>query len=109
MDTGRKFRQNLRRPMPTATKSTKARVVPAFTIQALQKNVTVQPPPKAGALFKRPPKLTTKFRRLYTCRDIPIAIVYDTSGMKLAWKVGVTLQDPLHPIPEPLLLTKFKV
>ncbi|XP_021920872.1 parkin coregulated gene protein homolog [Zootermopsis nevadensis] len=89
MDSGRVFRQNLRRPMPTAPKRILRRVVPAFTIQTLQENITVQPLPRPDASLKRSPKLATKFRRFYTCGDFPIATVFDTRGIKVAWKVEI--------------------
>ena len=82
------FRESLRKPMPNAPKRTSPRVVPAFTIQTLQKNTIVQPPPKAGAYLKRPPKLPTRFRRFYIRGDLPISMGFDAGGNKVAWKVG---------------------
>ncbi|KDR18946.1 Parkin coregulated gene protein, partial [Zootermopsis nevadensis] len=60
-----------------------------FTIQTLQENITVQPLPRPDASLKRSPKLATKFRRFYTCGDFPIATVFDTRGIKVAWKVEI--------------------
>jgi hypothetical protein len=67
--------------------------VPAFTIQALQKDVKVQPPPKAGAFLERPRKLPTQFRRSYIRGNIPVVIVFDSHGNKIGWKVGVIPRD----------------
>jgi hypothetical protein len=87
MVTGKEFRQSLRRSMPSAYKRATPRVVPAFTIQALQKDVTVKPPPKAGAFVVRPPRGATQFRRFYIRGDFPIGMEFDTYGNKIAWKV----------------------
>lgn len=47
MVCGREFRSSLRRPMPNAAKTRPVcRIVPAFTIQANQKNTCVAPPPR---------------------------------------------------------------
>lgn len=93
MIIGREFRKSLRRPMPSVPKRATPRVVPAFTIQALQKDVTVKPPPKAGAFIERPPKAPTQFRRFYIRGDFPIGTEFDTYGNKIAWKVRDNLQD----------------
>jgi hypothetical protein len=87
MVTGKEFRKSLRRPMPSASKRATPRVVPAFTIQALQKDVTVIPPPKAGTFVQRPPKAPTQFRRFYMRGDFPVGMEFDTYGNKIAWKV----------------------
>jgi len=79
------------------------RVVPAFTIQALQRDVIVQPPPKAETYLERPPKLPTQLRRFYLRGDLPIATEFDTYGKnKITWKVrycrsGISAEHPEPP------------
>jgi hypothetical protein len=69
------------------------RMVPAFTIQALQRDVTVEPPPKAGTYLERPPKLPTQLRRFYLRGDLPVATEFDTYGKnKITWKVRYSRQ-----------------
>jgi len=78
------------------------RVVPAFTIQALQRDVIVQPPPKAETYLGRPPKLPTQLRRFYLRGDLPIATEFDTYGKnKITWKVRCCRPDLSAEHPEP--------
>lgn len=78
-------------------------MVPAFTIQALQRDVIVQPPPKAETYLQRPPKLPTQLRRFYLRGDLPIATEFDTYGKnKIIWKVrycrpGLSAEHPEPP------------
>ncbi|PNF40817.1 Parkin coregulated gene protein [Cryptotermes secundus] len=85
--------------MPSVPKRATPRVVPAFTIQALQKDVTIIPPPKAGAFVERPRKAPTQFRRFYIRGDFPIGTEFDTYGNKIAWKVEIEKLDYHHYLP----------
>nr|CAD7445521.1 unnamed protein product [Timema bartmani] len=101
--SGEKFREDLRKPMPGGLNKfeniPKLRVVPAFTIQTLQKNTIVECPPKSGAFNERPPKLPTAFRRFYERGDFPISMEFDTYGYKIAWKVDIEKLDYHHYLP----------
>jgi Parkin co-regulated protein len=78
--------------MPTAAQAKiLTRKVPAFSTQATQKHVRVQPPPRPDASGPRRPSKPTAFRRFYERGDFPIALEFDTFGHKIAWKVGVLL------------------
>ncbi|XP_058795291.1 parkin coregulated gene protein-like isoform X2 [Phymastichus coffea] len=69
------------------------RVVPAFTIQALQANTVVARPPKCGLFEERPAKTST-FRRYYERGMFPIALEADASGgQKISWKVDLDKLD----------------
>jgi len=75
--------------MPTAAEARiNTRKVPAFSTQATQKHVRVQPPPRAEASRPRPLARPTAFRRFYERGDFPIALEFDTFGHKIAWKVS---------------------
>ncbi|KAG8230958.1 hypothetical protein J437_LFUL010845 [Ladona fulva] len=85
--------------MPTVrAKKTPVRVVPAFTIQAYQKNVMVEGPPKVGSTKQRAVKPTT-FRKFYIRGDFPIALEFDTYGHKIGWKVDIDKLDYHHYLP----------
>lgn len=45
-------------------------------------------PPAAGAYRERPSK-PTSFRKSYERRELPVALLHDTRGQQIAWKVGV--------------------
>lgn len=45
-------------------------------------------PPVAGAYRERPSNPTT-FRKFYERRELPVALLHDTKGQQIAWKVGV--------------------
>jgi hypothetical protein len=96
---GKWFRESLRRSMPNAPKRATRRVVPAFTVQTLQKNVVVQPPPTAGVFLERPLKVPTKFRRFYTRADFPVAM--GSKANRLSWKVreSTTCPDRIPELP----------
>lgn len=44
-------------------------------------------PPAAGAYRERPSK-PSSFRRSYERRELPVALLHDTKGQQIAWKVG---------------------
>lgn len=48
----------------------------------------VEGPPAAGAFRERPSKPTT-FRKFYERGEFPMALMHDTKGNRIAWKVGV--------------------
>lgn len=84
---GKDFRASLKKPSPNYPyKTKKCRIVPAFTIQAMQKNTKVLPPPKCGVFDPLPPK-PTMFRRCYQRGEFPVSIEFTSSGKRLAWKV----------------------
>ncbi|OXU20772.1 hypothetical protein TSAR_003772 [Trichomalopsis sarcophagae] len=82
----------------------KPRVVPAFTIQALQENTVVAKPPKCGLFDERPPKSST-FRRYYERGVFPVALETSGGGLsgpegqpqqqqqRVAWKVALDKLD----------------
>lgn len=47
-------------------------------------------PPAAGAYRERPSK-PTSFRKSYERRELPVALLHDTKGQQIAWKVRVLL------------------
>lgn len=62
------------------------RKVPAFTIQALQRNTEVVPPSRQNLYtYQKPPPST--FRRLYIGMDLPISIDTVGGNSTLRWKV----------------------
>lgn len=62
-------------------------------------------PPAAGAYRQRPAR-PTSFRKSYERRELPVALLHDTKGQQIAWKVGVlpfadhTLHTPLGNVME---------
>ncbi|CAH2991432.1 unnamed protein product [Chilo suppressalis] len=98
---GRDFRQSLKKPSPNyphGHKTKKPRIVPAFTIQALQKNVKVKPPPKCGVYDPQPPR-PTMFRKCYQRGEFPVSIEFTNCGKKLGWKVPIEKLDFHHYLP----------
>ncbi|XP_068918177.1 parkin coregulated gene protein homolog [Tenebrio molitor] len=96
MVSGKEFRASLRRPLPGAPKHKGCRVVPAFTIQALQKGTCVVPPPRCNALKEQPPK-PTNFRTNYKRGDFPIAL--EANGKRISWKADINKLDYHHYLP----------
>ncbi|XP_025836938.1 parkin coregulated gene protein homolog [Agrilus planipennis] len=95
MVSGKEFRSTIRQPLPGAPKSKECRIVPAFTIQALQKNTCILPPPKCNVLKPRPPK-STQFRVHYKRGELPIAL---DANRRLSWKVDIHKLDYHHYLP----------
>ncbi|XP_075974427.1 parkin coregulated gene protein homolog [Anticarsia gemmatalis] len=98
---GKDFRHSLKKPSPNypyGHKTRKARVVPAFTIQAMQKNTKVIPPQKCGVLDPQPQR-PTMFRKCYQRGEFPVCIEFTNFGKKLAWKVPVEKLDFHHYLP----------
>lgn len=93
MVSGKKFRQSLRHSMPGAPKTDEhpPRVVPAFTIQSMQKNTVVAKPPKSGAYIPKQLK-PTAFRKHYKRGDFPISMEMDAKGYKIGWKVSTHIK-----------------
>lgn len=87
MVSGKQFRESLRHNMPGAPHSKEPRVVPAFTIQAMQRGTVVAKPPSCGA-YKPKSLKPTQFRMFYKRGDFPIGIESDQSGNKISWKVS---------------------
>lgn len=88
---GKDFRNTLHKPSPNYTagyKTRKPRVVPAFTIQAMQKNTKVIPPPKCG-VFEPLPRRPTMFRKCYKRGEFPVTIEFTSMGKTLSWKVSI--------------------
>lgn len=91
--TNKEFRVSLRKPLvgtPAYKNPGYVRTVPAFTIQSLQKNVQVQPPPKYS-IFKPKPHKDSHFKRAYLRGEFPITIDFDTFGQHICWKVCLSL------------------
>lgn len=98
---GKDFRHSLKLPSPNypyGKKTRKPRLVPAFTIQALQRNTKVIPPVKSGVLEPHPPK-PTAFRKCYLRGEFPVTIQFTTYGKRLGWKVPVEKLDFHHYLP----------
>ncbi|XP_014211591.1 parkin coregulated gene protein homolog [Copidosoma floridanum] len=60
------------------------RIVPAFTIQALQDNTVVARPPRCDPHAERPPRGITTFRRFYDRSALPVTL--ESDGQKVSWK-----------------------
>ncbi|XP_076237818.1 parkin coregulated gene protein [Calliopsis andreniformis] len=91
------FWAEVRKDIPQYKKR-KPRVVPAFTIQALQENTIVAKPPRYGLYKYRPPKPST-FRKFYELGVFPISLENDSYGIKLTWKVNIEDLDFHHYLP----------
>ncbi|KAJ8936320.1 hypothetical protein NQ318_007169 [Aromia moschata] len=90
MVSGKEFRSTLRKPSPNSkVKKKECRLVPAFTIQAMQKGTCVTPPPKCDAYKEVLPK-HTKFQQNYKRGNLPIALA--SKGGKVAWKLIVEME-----------------
>lgn len=89
---GKDFRNSLHKPSPNypyGRTKRKPRIVPAFTIQAMQKNTKVKPPPKCGVYTPLPVR-PTMFRACYDRGEFPLSIEFIANGKKLSWKVLYT-------------------
>ncbi|CAB3224002.1 unnamed protein product [Arctia plantaginis] len=98
---GKDFRNSLKKPSPNypyGHKTKKPRVVPAFTIQAMQKNTVVIPPPKCGVYDPLPLK-PSMFRKCYQRGEFPVGVEFTNCGKKLAWKVPIEKLDFHHYLP----------
>ncbi|KAI4501558.1 hypothetical protein M0802_003435 [Mischocyttarus mexicanus] len=73
-------------------KKRKFRVVPAFTIQAMQDNTVVADPPRIEIYKLRRPKLS-QFRKYYERGVFPISLENDASGLKINWKEDISNLD----------------
>ncbi|XP_024220666.1 parkin coregulated gene protein homolog [Bombus vosnesenskii] len=92
-----KFWDEIRKDLPRYKKR-KPRVVPAFTIQALQENTVVKKPPRYELYKPQPPKPST-FRKFYEWGVFPVALEKDKYGTKLSWKVNIEDLDFHHYLP----------
>ncbi|KAK0078189.1 hypothetical protein PV325_002850 [Microctonus aethiopoides] len=91
----RQFRAAIRKNNPKFNK--KPRVVPAFTIQALQENTVVAHPPKYSLYKPLPPK-PSSFRKFYERGLFPIAMENDNAS-SITWKVNIADLDFHHYLP----------
>lgn len=96
MVSGKEFRSTLHKPLPNAPVQKGCRIVPAFTIQALQKGTCILPPPKCNAYKEQPPK-PSNFRLNYKRGELPIAL--EATGMKVHWKADINKLDYHHYLP----------
>ncbi|XP_003696517.1 parkin coregulated gene protein homolog [Apis florea] len=92
-----KFWKEIRKDI-SERKKRKPRVVPAFTIQALQENTVVAKPPRYE-LYKPQPAKPSTFRKFYEWNVFPIALEKDLYGLKLNWKVNIEDLDFHHYLP----------
>lgn len=86
---GKDFRSSLKQPSPNypyGYKTKKPRIVPAFTIQSMQKNTIVKPPPKCN-IYEPLPSRPTMFRKCYKRGEFPVSIEFTLAGKRLSWKV----------------------
>ncbi|KAK2586985.1 hypothetical protein KPH14_010958 [Odynerus spinipes] len=85
------FWTEIRKNIPRYKKR-KFRVVPAFTIQAMQENTVVAKPPRCDLYKFRRPKHSA-FRKLYERGTFPVSLENDLYGLKINWKVDVQNLD----------------
>lgn len=90
MVSGKEFRKTLHKPLPGAPKQQTCRIVPAFTIQAMQKGTCVLPPPKCNPFAEVQPK-PSNFRMNYMRGDFPIS--FEANGTRVSWKVGLSFVE----------------
>ncbi|XP_061704017.1 parkin coregulated gene protein homolog [Cydia pomonella] len=98
---GKDFRHSLKKPSPNypyGAKTRKPRLVPAFTIQAMQKNTRVIPPKKCGVFDPKPIK-PSMFRKCYARGEFPVTIEFTNCGKRLSWKVPIEKLDFHHYLP----------
>lgn len=88
MVSGKEFRSTLRKPLPNGQQEKGCRLVPAFTIQSLQRGTCVVPPPRSNPFQENPPK-ATNFKSSYKRGDFPIAL--DAKASSVTWKVFIIL------------------
>ena len=63
------------------------RIVPAFSVQSLQKDTLVTPPPELKKATRPRSAGVTTFRRSYDRGDFPLVLTHTARGCKLVWKV----------------------
>lgn len=93
--SGKDFRISLRKPLPGTPASKRpvsARIVPAFTIQSLQRNVKVQPFPRYDIFEPKAPK-DSQFKIAFLSGEFPISI--ENVGKHVCWKVSTIIQTPV--------------
>ncbi|XP_043287059.1 parkin coregulated gene protein homolog [Venturia canescens] len=90
----REFWKEVRKNNPRY--SGQPRVVPAFTIQAMQEGTVVAKPPKCG-LYKPVPPKPSSFRRFYERGVFPISM--ESDGITITWKVNIEDLDFHHYLP----------
>ncbi|XP_015524329.1 parkin coregulated gene protein [Neodiprion pinetum] len=93
----KEFWTEIRKDIPKY-KNRKPRVVPAFTIQALQENTIVAKPPHCG-LYKPCRPKPSAFRKYYTSGVLPISLENEGNGPKIGWKVDIDKLDFHHYLP----------
>lgn len=96
MVSGKEFRSTLHKPLPNAVHSTGCRVVPAFTIQAMQKGTCVLPPPKSDPFKEQPPK-SLNFKVNYNRGEFPVII--EPNKANVSWKADIKKLDYHHYLP----------
>lgn len=93
MVSGKEFRGTLRKPLPNSRKTSdkQCRLVPAFTVQALQKGTCVIPPPKCNAFKEVEARGAKKFRMNYLRGNLPVSL--EAKGGKVSWKADISKLD----------------
>lgn len=86
MVSGKEFRSTLSKPLPNTRPQKGCRLVPAFTIQSLQKGTCVLPPPKSNPFKEQTPK-SKNFKSSYKRGDFPIAL--EAKSTNIVWKVRI--------------------
>ncbi|XP_066583938.1 parkin coregulated gene protein-like [Prorops nasuta] len=97
MVSEKEFWSEIRKNVPKY-KRQKIRVVPAFTIQALQENTVVEKPPRHSIFKPQKPK-PSEFRKFYEQGILPISMEGGSYGSKLIWKVDIQQLDFHHYLP----------
>ncbi|XP_022918394.1 parkin coregulated gene protein homolog [Onthophagus taurus] len=96
MVSGKEFRQSLHKPLPNSPPLPKeCRLVPAFTIQAIQRGTCVIPPPKCNPFRVRPAK-PSSFKSNYDRGEFPLGV---SSSKEITWKVDLDKLDYHHYLP----------
>lgn len=96
MVSGKEFRSTLHKPLPNAPHPNGCRVVPAFTIQAMQKGTCVLPPPKSFPFKEQVPK-TVSFKINYNRGEFPINL--EPNRTNVSWKTDIRKLDYHHYLP----------
>lgn len=75
------------------------RMVPPFSVQSLQKDTTVTPPPNDKKATRQRSAGVSTFRRAYLRGDFPLVLSHTGRGCKLVWKVPLESLDYHYYLP----------
>lgn len=92
MVNGKEFRLTLQKPLANAPQIRKHRLVPAFTVQAMQRGTSVLPPPKCYP-FREQPSRCTNFKMNYSRGEFPLTL--EPNKTSVTWKVSLLMSKRL--------------